>query len=150
MSTFSLSRAGRPRSIAAFTRHLLEMTLAMMVGMLAFGTAVGVISAGAGSSLENVRVEQPELFVLGMASSMSVTMVAWMLNRGHTRRSSGEMTAAMFVPAFALIVCYWLGAVAAGSVCPLACAAMIPAMVVAMLYRLEVYTAHVSRTAAAR
>jgi hypothetical protein len=75
---------------------------------------------------------------------MSVTMVAWMRHRGHTRRSSKEMTAAMFVPAFALIVCYSLNGVSASSVCPLACAAMIPAMVVVMVYRLDVYTTHVS------
>ena len=54
------------------------------------------------------------------------------------------MTAAMFVPAFALIVCYWLTGVSASPVCPLACAAMIPAMVAAMFYRLDVYTTHVS------
>jgi hypothetical protein len=149
MRTGTLSRAAHGRPLPTFLRHLLEMTLAMMVGMLAFGALVGVISGAAGSSLENVRVGQPELFVLGMAFSMSVTMVAWMRHRGHTWRSSEEMTAAMFVPAFALIVCHWLNAVSASSVCPLACAAMIPAMVVAMLYRLDVYTAHASRVVGA-
>jgi hypothetical protein len=44
----------------------------------------------------------------------------------------------------ALIVCNWLKGVSASSVCPLACAAMIPAMVAAMFYRLDVYTMHVS------
>jgi hypothetical protein len=145
MSTATLSRAARGGPVPTFLRHLLEMTLAMMVGMIAFGALVGGISGAGGSSLETVRVDQPELFVLGMASSMSVTMVTWMRHRRHTWRSSGEMTAAMFVPALALIVCYWLNGVSASSVCPLACAAMVPAMVVAMLYRLDVFTAHVSR-----
>jgi hypothetical protein len=77
-----------------------------------------------------------------MASSMSVPMVAWMRRRGHGWRSSAEMSAAMVVPAVALIVCYRLHAVSAGSVCPLACAAMVPAMIVAMLYRLDDYTCH--------
>jgi flagellar biosynthetic protein FliP len=144
MSTAIPSRAAHGGPLPTFLRHLLEMTLAMMVGMLAFGGLVGGISGAAGSSLENARVGQPELFVLGMAFSMSVTMVASMRHRGHTRRSSAEMTAAMFVPAFALIVCYWLKGVSASSVCPLACASMIPAMVAAMFYRLDVYTTHVS------
>jgi flagellar biosynthetic protein FliP len=50
------------------------------------------------------------------------------------------MTAAMFVPAFALIACYWLGAVSADAVCPMACALMIPAMAVAMVFRIDEYT----------
>src|SRR6266542_3730524 len=85
-----------------------------------------------------------ELFALGMASSMTVPMVAWMRRRGHGWRNSVEMSAAMVVPALALILCYRLDAVAAGSICPLACATMIPAMVVAMLYRLDDYTGHPS------
>jgi flagellar biosynthetic protein FliP len=75
-----------------------------------------------------------------MAFAMSATMVAWMRYRAHSWRSSAEMTAAMFVPALLLIVCYRLGTVSAGSVCPLACATMIPAMAVAMLFRLDEYT----------
>ena len=142
MSTATVARGFRVRPLLTLLRHLLEMTLAMMVGMLVFGVLVGGIAAAAGGNLDSVRLGQPELFVLGMAASMSVTMVAWMRQRGHTRRTSGEMTAAMFVPAFILIGCYWAGAVAAGSVCPFACALMIPAMAVAMLFRLDLYTRH--------
>ena len=125
-----------------FLRHLGEMTVAMLVGMLLYGLLLGSLLAAAGSSLEEGRLGEPELFVLGMAFSMSVPMVAWMRRRGHVWRSSAEMSAAMFAPAVVLIVCYWLYAVSANSVCPLACATMIPAMVVAMLYRLHDYTGH--------
>jgi len=118
------------------------MTLAMVVGMFAFGLALGLIGAAAGSSLESIRTSQPELFMLGMGTSMSVTMVVWMRRRAHTWRESGEMTAAMFVPVLAVLACYWTGAVTADSVCPLSCVLMIPAMATAMLFRLDVYTMH--------
>jgi hypothetical protein len=140
MSTATLARAGQHRPVLAYLRHLGEMTLAMFVGMFAFGLALGVIAAAAGSSLESVRTSQPELFMLGMGTSMSVTMVAWMHRRRHTWRESGEMTASMFVPVLAVLACYWAGAVTADSVCPLSCVLMIPAMAAAMLFRLDVYT----------
>ncbi|MGH3016975.1 MAG: hypothetical protein ACRDLU_01205 [Gaiellaceae bacterium] len=60
--------------------------------MFAFGLALGVIAGIAGSDLESVRVSQPELFMLGMGSAMSVTMVAWMRHRRHKRQQAWEMT----------------------------------------------------------
>ena len=139
MSTLALSRAGRRVGTLRFLRQLGEMTTAMLLGMIAYGLLGGSLLALAGSSLEEARVEQPELFVLGMGAGMAVPMVAWMRRRGHSWRSGLEMSAAMIVPALVLIVCYRAGAITATSVCPLACAAMIPAMVVAMLVRVEHY-----------
>jgi flagellar biosynthetic protein FliP len=123
-----------------FVRHLLAMTVAMLLGMAAYALVLGLAPGVGGSDLESARLGQPELFALGMAASMSVPMVAWMRRRNHGWRASGEMTAAMFVPAIGLIACYWLHAVAADAICPIACATMIPAMVVAMLYRRGEYT----------
>jgi hypothetical protein len=141
MSTATLSRAEQ-RSALVFLRHLGEMTLAMFVGMFAFGLSLGVIAGVAGSSFESLRVSQPELFMFGMGSAMSVTMVAWMRRRRHTWQEGWEMTAAMFVPVLAVLACYWAGAIAADPVCPLACVLMIPAMAAAMVFRLDVYTTH--------
>ena len=153
MTTAALSNVDRGRSALTFLRHLGEMTLSMFVGMFAFGLALGVIAGLAGSNPESWRVSQPELFMLGMGSAMSVTMLAWMhrrrhgnqggnarFRRGHDRRQSWEMTAAMFVPVLGVLVCYWMGAITADSVCPLSCALMIPAMAAAMLFRLGLYT----------
>jgi hypothetical protein len=140
MSTTMLSAATRRGRSVYFLRHLLEMTVAMVLGMFAYGALVSTLSAASGSSFENVRLGQPELFALGMAFSMAVPMVAWMRHRGHDWRNSVEMSAAMFVPVLALIVCYWLNVVSAGAVCPLACAMMIPAMMFAMFYRIDAYT----------
>lgn len=139
MSTVGVQRAPR-RSALAFLQHLGEMTLAMYVGMFAFGAVLGVVAGFAGSSLESVRVSNAALFMLGMGSAMSVTMVAWMRRRHHGRRDCVEMTGAMFVPVFVVISCYWVGALSASSVCPVACTLMLPAMAAAMLVRLDVYT----------
>lgn len=125
-----------------FLRHLGGMTLAMFVGMFAFALAVGVIAGAAGSSFESLRVSQPEVFMLGMGSAMSVTMVAWMRRRGHSWREGWEMTIAMFVPVLAVLACYWARAITAAPVCPLSCVLMIPAMAIAMLFRPGVYAAH--------
>lgn len=149
MSTATLSRSAHRRPMPTFLRHLGEMTLAMFAGMFAFALALGVIAGLAGSSLESVRVSQPELFMLGMGSAMSVTMVAWMRRRGHTWRESWEMTAAMFVPVVGVLACYWAGAISADPVCPLSCVLMIPAMAAAMMFRLDIYMAHRRATATA-
>lgn len=126
------------RRAIRFVRHLSEMVVAMMLGMFAFGAAL----AAAGTDLVDFRLSHPELSLTFMATAMTVPMIAWMRYRGHAWSSGGEMTAAMFVPVAVLIPCYWLGAVSAEPLCPLACAAMIPAMAVAMLFRRDEYTTH--------
>ena len=142
MTTATLSSTERRRPTLTFLRHLGEMTVAMFVGMFAFGVVFGLIAGLSGSSLESVRSSQPGLFMLGMGGSMSVTMVAWMCRRGHSWRHCWEMTAAMFVPVVGVLACYWAGAIPADPVCPLSCVLMIPAMAGAMLFRLDVYTSH--------
>jgi hypothetical protein len=141
MTTAAVSRAEPRRPVLVFLRHLGEMTLAMLLGMLAFGFALGLIAAAVGSRAESVRLSQPELFMLGMAAAMSLTMLAWMRRRRHTWREGCEMTAAMFVPVLGVLACYRVGAIGADPVCPLACVAMIPAMAAAMCFRLDLYTA---------
>jgi cytochrome bd-type quinol oxidase subunit 2 len=140
MSTATLSSTEHPRALT-FLRHLGAMTLAMFLGMFGFGFALGLIASTAGTSLERLRVSQPELFMLGMASAMSMTMIAWMRHRRHTWRECVEMTAAMFVPVLGVLACYWASAITADPVCPLSCVLMVPAMAAAMILRRNVYTA---------
>ena len=142
MTTITARRSRPFGRTFSFLRHLGEMTVAMLLGMFAYGLLLGVVLGAAGSTVEDARLGQPELFALGMATSMSVPMVAWMRHRGHDWRNGIEMSAAMFAPALVLIACYRLHAVEASSICPLACAVMIPAMVGAMLFRLDDYTGH--------
>jgi hypothetical protein len=82
-----------------FIRHYLEMVLAMFVGMAVLGLPL----AAMGSGWHELAVDKPALGFLGMATSMTVPMVGWMLFRGHGWRANAEMSAAMFVPTFAVI-----------------------------------------------
>jgi hypothetical protein len=132
-TTTTVSRAPH-RPARVFLRHLGEMTLAMFVGMFAFGFALGMVAGAGGSSLESVRTTQPELFMLGMFSAMSTTMVVWMRHRHHSRRDAAEMTGAMLVPVLGMLASYWAGAVTAASVCTVSCALMVPAMAAAMWF----------------
>ena len=120
-----------------FLRHLLEMGLAMMVGMMVsaaiFLTAVGMTAA------EAMR-EHAVLFVILQALGMTAAMVAWMRHRRHTWRSSWEMAAAMVVPALPL-VCLRLLDVISGPICGLYCLVTFVAMVALMLYRRSDYGA---------
>jgi hypothetical protein len=133
----SIARSfGRHSSRSApFARHLLEMVLAMMIGMIAsaavFLSAVGMT---AGEALRQHAV----LFVVVQASGMTVAMVAWMRYRGHAWRGCSVMAAAMIVPAVALI-CLRLAGIISGPICGAYCALTFVAMVLVMLYRRSDY-----------
>lgn len=73
---------------------------------------------------------------------MSAPMVAWMRHRGHPWSDGAEMTLAMLVPTFALVVAVEVGAarLSEGSLMVLSHAAMIGGMAALMLYRWERYT----------
>ena len=118
-----------------FLRHLFEMALAMMVGMMAsaaiFLSAVGLTAA------EAMR-QHAVLFVVLQAAGMTLAMVAWMRHRGHAWKSSAEMAAAMVVPAVPL-VCLRLVEVISGPICGVYCLTTIVAMVAVMLYRRSEY-----------
>jgi hypothetical protein len=90
-------------SIRRFARHYLEMVVAMMLGMVILGLpAVGVLELF-GSSLGELESAAPAVYLVGMAVTMTVPMVAWMRYRGHGWRPSLEMAGAMFVPAVATV-----------------------------------------------
>lgn len=126
-----------------FLRHLLEMTVAMMLGMCVLGFAFREIHIALfGAGFDEAWHRHVELTSLAMAWNMSLPMVAWMRYRGHGWDRGAEMAAAMFVPTLALLVLFWVGAVSAGVVLPSAMALMIPSMIAMMLYRLDSYTGH--------
>jgi hypothetical protein len=83
-----------------FVRHLVEMTVAMMAGMMIGG---GLLAAALGTSVPDVRRAHAVVWVLVMALDMTVPMVAVMLYRGHSWRSAAEMAAAMIVPALPIV-----------------------------------------------
>lgn len=130
-------RAGRAHEAHGFGRHLLEMGLAMMVGMMA---SAAIFLTAVGMTAEEGMREHAVLFVVLQALGMTVAMVAWMRHRRHSWRSTSEMTLAMVVPAVPLI-CLRLLDIISGPICGLYCLATIVAMVGLMLYRRSDYGA---------
>jgi hypothetical protein len=122
----------------SFTRHLLEMVVAMMAGMVVLGVALEVLGEppGYGNALLKYGL---------MGAFMSAPMVAWMRYRGHVWSDGLEMTAAMLAPMFALVLPVELGVagyvpgLSEQSLPLLSHVAMIGGMVLLMLYRLDRY-----------
>ena len=79
-----------------FLRHYGEMVLAMFLGM-------AVLGLPADWAMRSVGADSDAFMFLGMATTMTVPMVGWMIYRGHGWRANTEMSASMFVPTFAII-----------------------------------------------
>ena len=79
-----------------FIRHYAEMVIAMFAGM-------AVLSLPADWALDAMGATSDAFMFLGMATTMTAGMVGWMLYRGHGWRANAEMSASMFIPAFAVI-----------------------------------------------
>ncbi len=122
-----------------FVRHLLEMVLAMAVGMMLLGGLVSLVELALG---------QPETFditsveALVMTVNMTAGMGLWMRYRGHSLPHIAEMGGAMFVPLAVLIYPFWAGLITEGALMGLLHVLMLPAMVGVMLFRRDVYTRH--------
>ena len=123
-----------------FARHLVEMFLAMMAGMM---VGAVLLAAALGTSVAEARREHAVAWVVVMAFDMTVPMVAVMLFRGHSWRSAGEMAAAMIVPAVAIVACQ-LSHLVSGDVAGAYMPVSMVAMVALIVYRRSEY-----RTAAA-
>jgi hypothetical protein len=123
-----------------FFRHLGEMYLAMMVGMMALAALDAAIFAAAGTSIPDVKDSAPEAWGLLMALNMTVGMTVWMRHRRHTWAMCAEMAGAMLVPAVAAIVLFWCSVIHSGSVSAVEMNAMLPAMIAVMLLRRSEYS----------
>jgi hypothetical protein len=127
-----------PRQAARFAAHFFEMCLPMCVGF-AVGDLVYFWIAG-GLGYAEPFSELPELSVLVVGFNMTAPMAAWMLFRGMPRRAVAEMSAGMVVLALALLAAGWAGLVPKGDLALLEHGLMMPAMVIPMLFRLDLYT----------
>jgi hypothetical protein len=123
-----------------FLRHLGQMLLAMVLGMVVLGALDRGILAAAGTSASHVRDTAPEVVALVMAFNMSAGMAVWMRHRGHAWARIAEMAGAMFVPALAAMALFWGGVIQSGAILALEHVAMIPAMVIVMLVRRGEYS----------
>jgi hypothetical protein len=141
MTAATATPAVQHRPLRRFGRHYAEMLIAMFLGMAVLGLPVLAALGAAGVTSAELHHDAPAALLIVMATLMTVPMVAWMRYRGHGWAASNEMAAAMFVPTFAAIALLATG-VAGGTETLLTIqhAAMLPAMLVAMLFRLDEYT----------
>jgi hypothetical protein len=128
-------------AVRHFTRHYIEMVLAMAAGM----AALAILGAPAlqliGSSSAEFERDAPAMMFTAMFVAMTAPMVAWMRYRGHAWRPSAEMAGSMLLPTVAALVLLATGAhTDYMSLMMIEHTAMFPAMLVAMLLRLEEYT----------
>ena len=119
-----------------FLRHYLEMVAAMFLGMAILGVPVD-------RALDALGATSDELMFFGMATTMTVPMVGWMLYRGHGWRANAEMSASMFVPTFAVIGVLSAGLLTSiGALMVIEHVAMLLAMAGVMLLRPAEYIHH--------
>jgi len=120
-----------------FVQHLLEMTVAMVIGMVVLGMPGEMLWDALGwGVLNDVMVPSTLL----MATYMSIGMAVWMRVRGCSWPAIVEMSLAMYVPFVLMYPFYFAGWVSDMGVMLVGHLLMIPAMVVAMLFRLPEYT----------
>lgn len=84
--------------------------------------------------------ELPELSVLVVTFSMTAPMVAWMWYRRMPQRAITEMAAVMPLLAVALLALGWLSVLPMGDLPLWEHGLMMPAMLVPMFLRLDLYT----------
>ena len=135
----SVSRATMTGALR-FVLHLVEMILAMMVGMAALGALWRALLSIWVNDFSTFRLDHAALVAVVMAFDMTVPMVLWMRLRGHASARAAEMAGAMFVPTLFLIGLLYAGAISGGSLISLEHALMLPAMVLVMFWRLDEYT----------
>ena len=76
-----------------------------------------------------------EVQALFMTATMTVPMSGWMLFRGHSRRGTAEMAAAMVLPLAVLFPMSWAGLISGDALLGLQHVLMLAAMLGAMFYR---------------
>lgn len=130
----------RRTGVFRFTRHFIEMVVAMIIGMAALGALWGAVISASGTDFDSFTDDHVVLVALAMAFDMTVPMVLWMRHRGHNWARGAEMGGAMFVPTFLVICLLEVGATSADSLIGLQHGVMLPAMLVVMLWRRSEYT----------
>lgn len=138
------ARGLRGHRRSRFVRHYLEMVLVMLVAMMVFAP---LWSLAAQASGWRGLVERSDLRVVAMATDMTVGMSLWMWRRGHRRRPTAEMAAAMAVPFLLLLGPLWGGVLSENAVLGFGHLLMLVAMAAVMLVRVDEYTHDHSRAA---
>jgi hypothetical protein len=120
-----------------FVQHLLEMVVAMFVGMFVLGMPADMLFEAVGWT---ALTEQTVPSTLLMATYMNVGMAAWMRFRGCGWPAVAEMCVAMYASFAVMYPFFWAGVVDGMAVMMVGHVLMVPAMVVAMLFRRDEYS----------
>lgn len=136
-AAMSAPTISRSRRTAHFLRHYFEMCVPMCIG-LAVGDLI-YFWAAEQQGYSEPFTQLPELSVLVVTLTMTAPMTAWMLFRGMSPRATAEMSAVMPVLAIVLLGLGRLAIVPEGDLAPLEHGLMMPAMLLPMLYRLDLY-----------
>jgi hypothetical protein len=143
MTTTVLAQPTRRGRFGRFTLHFFEMCMPMCIGF-ALGDLIYFWAADKFGYSEPFS-ELPVLSVLVVTFTMTVPMVAWMAYRGMPQRPIAEMAAVMPILAAALLVVGWLSVLPMRDLALLEHGLMMPAMLVPMFLRLDLYTSRHSR-----
>lgn len=123
--------------VGFFNWHYFEMMLAMGVGSSLFELLVRKLPIA--TKYATGLWPATFLYTTGIALSMMVVMVAWMIVRGHGWRHSAEMAVAMLVPvSFVAVISIRMGG--PSYFADTYCSAMCVGMFAAMLFRLNHFT----------
>jgi hypothetical protein len=132
------------KQIGYFALHFAEMCAPMCIGFTVADLLYFWLASLAGYS-EPFR-ELPELSVLVVTVSMTAPMTAWMLYRGMPHRAITEMSAAMPIVAIVLVGLGWVGLLSKENLALLEHGLMMPAMLIPMFLRLDLYTSRAGHT----
>src|SRR4051794_31426191 len=127
---------------ASFIRHYIEMVIVMFAGMIVLGIPGQAALHAMGSGTSELRADAPSLVFLGMATTMTVPMVAWMRFRGHRWQPTLEMAASMVIPTVIAIALLATDVAGFTALMGLEHVAMLLGMLVAMLLRVDEYAGH--------
>jgi hypothetical protein len=127
-----------PRRAGHFVQHFFEMCVPMCIGF-ALGDLLYFWLAGLAGYSEPFS-ELPVLSTTLVTVFMTAPMAAWMRYRRMPRGAIIEMSATMPVVAAVLLALGWIGALPMDSLALLEHGLMMPAMLVPMLARRDLYT----------
>lgn len=120
------------RSVRRFTRHYLEMIVAMLLGMATLYPLWKLTTHGAWA-------ERVDISSVAMATAMTIPMVGWMLYRGHRAAPCVEMALAMYLGFAVFLPFHWWGGLGEMGVMMGGHIAMPIFMLIAMLGRWDEY-----------
>jgi hypothetical protein len=139
MTTTALAEQSTRRGrFGRFALHFFEMCAPMCVGF-AIGDLIYFWTAGKFGYPHPFK-DLPELSVVIVTFTMTAPMVGWMVYRSMPRRPIAEMAAVMPLLGVALLVFGWLSVLPRGDLALWEHGLMMPAMLVPMFFRLELYT----------